>query len=69
MAADVIAVMNGVQKILTARHRNVDGVTRTQGKHPRHASRDADTAVAIESNIGSASMFQQFIHGAKVVIR
>ena len=67
--ADVVIVMNGVQEIFTTRHRNVDGVTRTQGQHPRQTRSDADRAVAIESNIGSASMLQQFIHGAKLVVR
>jgi hypothetical protein len=60
--------MDGVQVILAVTDGYVDCITGTQGEDTRHPCRNADsTSLAAERDVGSAIMFQQFNHGAKIL--
>ena len=47
---------------------DIDSIARKQRQHPRHASCDADSAVFVKRNVGSASMFQEFLHDCHILI-
>lgn len=66
--SDAVCDMDGVQVILAVTHVYVDCITGTQGEDTRHPCRNADsTSLAAERDVGSAIMFQQFNHGAKIL--
>ncbi len=67
MSADVVSKVCGVQKILAVAYGYVDCIARTQGENTRDSGRNADCSLTAERDVWSASMFQQFNHGTKVM--
>lgn len=68
MAAEVVDKVDCVQEVLAVTDGYVDCITGTQGENTRHPCRNADsTSLAAERDVGSAIMFQQFNHGAKIL--
>lgn len=67
--SDAVCDMDGVQVILAVTDGYVDCITGTQAEDTCHPCRNADSSsLTAERDVGSAIMFQQFNHGAKILV-
>lgn len=67
MPSQVVDKVCRVQEIFSVAHGYVDCISGAQRQNTRHPCRNADSAVTAERDVGTASMFQQINHGAKIV--